>query len=193
MFHCEQVTYIIRFENLNGKCSHHFSVTFELKALVKWPFWHLKLFYLLFSVYVTPTAVTCLPVQLSISEHHVLNTQVAQFTLPMSAQISATRLPLINSLGTSTVCILVLVTWQLHLPSICLSLLLSLTSLRCFLRDERSSAWAVLIQSETVNIWLEVRCNLVHRRQKVYFYLKCQLSCSNYFCCFTEYTINSNR
>lgn len=58
----------------------------------------LKLFYLL-SVCVTPTAVTCLPVQLSISEHRMLNTQVAHFTLLMSAQISATRLPPINSFG----------------------------------------------------------------------------------------------
>ena len=46
-----------------------------------------------------PTAVTCLPVQLSISEHRMSNTQVAQLTLLMSAQISATRLPLINSFG----------------------------------------------------------------------------------------------
>ena len=100
------------------------------------------------------------------------DTHIAQTTLPLSAQSPARVSPWPVPLGTSTVRILVLATWQLHLPSICLSLLLSLTSLRCFLRDERSSTWAVLSQPKTASIWLEVRCNLVHRKQRIYFYLK---------------------
>lgn len=133
----------------------------------------LKSLYPLLSVYVTPAAVTCLPVQLFISEQHVCQTlTLLRPHYPWVHKVLPCVSPSPVPLGTSTVRILVLATWQLHLPSICLSLLLSLTSLRCFLRDERSSMWAVLSQPKTANIWLKVRCNLVNRRQRIYFYLK---------------------
>ena len=105
------------------------------------------------------------------------NTQLAHFTLAKSAQMSGLCLPPPRQLLWEQVLYGFLYSWPdtytcrlSACPSSCPSLLSAVS---------RETREVVREQSSTnprLNIWLQVRCNLVHRRQKIYFYLKCQLS-----------------